>query len=98
MADVVKHPTPTTDGNPGDAFTLQLVPRQCHLRAYNVIPLPSFSVEGEFIAYVSPDSTYAVTKTLLDKATKSILIGIYDFTAPYVRDALLQAVSRGVRV
>ena len=37
------------------------------------------------MAYASPDSTYAVTKKLLDSAQRSIVIGIYDFRADYMK-------------
>ena len=45
-----------------------------------------------------PDSTYAVTKKLFDAAKKSILIGIYDFSAPHIRQLVLDAMARGVKV
>jgi hypothetical protein len=51
-----------------------------------------------FITYTSPDSTFAVTKELFDKAKKSILIGIYDFSAPYMRQLVLDAMARKVKV
>jgi phosphatidylserine/phosphatidylglycerophosphate/cardiolipin synthase-like enzyme len=76
----------------------ELVPRGCHLSPYETMAVPQFAIKGEFIAYASPESTYAVTKRLLDSAQRSILIGIYDFTADYVRDLLLDAVRRGVQV
>lgn len=75
-----------------------LVPRNCRTRSYAVTQVPSFDIEGTFIAYASPDSTYAVTKKLLREARSSILIGIYDFTAGYMRDLLVEAIERGVKV
>jgi phosphatidylserine/phosphatidylglycerophosphate/cardiolipin synthase-like enzyme len=39
-----------------------------------------------------------VTKRLIDGARKSILIGIYDFTAEHVKELLLAAMRRGVKV
>lgn len=72
--------------------------RGCTLEPYKKIKVPSFKVAEEIIAYASPDSTYAVTKRLLDGATSSILIGIYDFTAEYMKTLLLNALSRGVKV
>ena len=72
--------------------------RGCALEPYKKIEVPSFKVAEEIIAYASPDSTYAVTKRLLDGATSSILIGIYDFTAEYMKTLLLNALSRGVKV
>ncbi len=72
--------------------------RGCVLEPYTKIKVPAFKVAEEIIAYASPDSTYAVTKRLIDSATKSILIGIYDFTAAHMKTLLLNAMSRGVKV
>jgi phosphatidylserine/phosphatidylglycerophosphate/cardiolipin synthase-like enzyme len=83
---------------PSPRFSLELVPRQCRLQEYRPLEMPSFQLDGEFIAYASPESTYAVTRRLMDGATRSILIGIYDFTAAHVRDTLIAAMRRGVRV
>ncbi len=55
-------------------------------------------VTGKMLAYASPDSTYAVTKKLVDSARHSIVIGIYDFSADYMKDALKRAMRRGVSV
>lgn len=55
-------------------------------------------IQGRMIAYAAPDSTYAVTKRLIEAAQQSIIIGIYDFTASYMKELLLQAMQRGVTV
>jgi phosphatidylserine/phosphatidylglycerophosphate/cardiolipin synthase-like enzyme len=60
--------------------------------------VPPVSVRADIIAYASPDSTFAVTKKLFDAAKKSILIGIYDFTAAHMRQLVLDAMARGVKV
>lgn len=85
---------------PEESFILlELVPRKCTLEPYKKIQkIPTFKHKGKLIAYASPDSTYAVTKGLLDEAKKSILIGIYDFSAEYMKDILLSAIRRGVKV
>lgn len=72
--------------------------RGCQLQPYTSIKVPPIDVNEEIIAYASPDSTYAVTKRLFDAAKKSIRIGIYDFTAQYMKTLLLNAMSRGVKV
>jgi phosphatidylserine/phosphatidylglycerophosphate/cardiolipin synthase-like enzyme len=83
----------------GGLGSLELVPRNCPLKAYKKIKkVPTFEVTGDFIAYASPDSTYAVTRRLLDSAKKEIIIGIYDFSAGYMKDILLNATQRGVKV
>jgi len=55
-------------------------------------------VSGKIMAYASPDSTYAVTKKLFDSAQNSIIIGIYDFSAAYIKEALKNAMQRGVQI
>lgn len=72
--------------------------RTCELGEYKKKKIPAFEVSEEIVAYASPDSTYAVTKRLLDAAKKSILIGIYDFTAPHIKTLVLNALARGVKV
>ncbi len=83
----------------GSVGSLEMVPRNCGLEDYkkikNILPL---KVTGDLIAYASPDSTYAVTRRLLDSANTEIIIGIYDFTADYMKQILLNAMQRGVKV
>jgi len=93
----------TPDDTSSKAFvslsTLELVARNCHLTSYKKIrSIPSFNISGDLIAYASPDSTYAVTRRLLDAAKKEIIIGIYDFSADYMREIMLQAMRRGVKI
>lgn len=78
---------------------LELVSRTCALTEYKKLKsVPTFKISGELIAYASPDSTYAVTRRLLDSAKREIIIGIYDFTADYMKTILLGAMQRGVKV
>ncbi len=88
--------------NGGADEDLELVGRQCKLTRYKPIrqarAIPEYKIPGEIIAYASPDSTYSVTKRLFEEAEKSILIGIYDFTADYMKEMVLDAMSRGVAV
>lgn len=76
----------------------KLVGRSCALQSYTKRTIPKVRISSEIIAYTSPDSTFAVTKELFDKAKKSILIGIYDFSAPHMRQLLLDAMARRVKV
>jgi len=79
--------------------TLEMVPRNCVLKPpYEKVKVPAFSVSGQLTAFASPDSTFAVTKRLLDAAKKTVEIGIYDFTAGYVASILKDAMARGVKV
>ena len=80
-----------------EEFTVEAA-RNCTLESYEPISVPSFDIDEEIIAYASPDSTYAVTKQFFDSAKKSIRIGIYDFSASYVKDLILDAMGRGVEV
>lgn len=81
-----------------EVFLPEMVGRNCRLEQYNKVPVPPVDVDQQIIAYCSPDSTYAVTKRLFDDAKKSILIGIYDFSADYMKEMLLDALKRGVKI
>jgi phosphatidylserine/phosphatidylglycerophosphate/cardiolipin synthase-like enzyme len=76
----------------------RLVGRSCTLEPYTKRDVPAVRIRSEVITYTSPDSTFAVTKELFDAAEKSILIGIYDFSAPYMRQLVLDAMARKVKV
>ena len=96
-------PFVVTQGKEAESLTstgaLELVGRQCKLTNYRKLQnIPTFRVTGDMIAYASPDSTYAVTRRLFDAAKKEILIGMYDFSAGYMKAILLNALQRGVRV
>jgi phosphatidylserine/phosphatidylglycerophosphate/cardiolipin synthase-like enzyme len=70
----------------------------CKRKPYKPIKVPEFSNKGTIIAFASPDSTFAVTRERFKLAKTSIQIGIYDFTAEYIRDELIDAMQRGVKV
>jgi hypothetical protein len=86
---VVPSPSPSVD---------ELVSRQCRLTQYSKVPVPVFSLRTDFVAYASPDSTYAVTRRVIEQAQRSILIGIYDFSAEHLKTLVLEALDRGVEV
>ncbi len=78
---------------------LEMLNRNCKLEKYSKIEyIKPFKIADEMIAYASPDSTFAVTKKLFDSAKTSILIGIYDLTADYMKELLLNTMARGVKV
>jgi phosphatidylserine/phosphatidylglycerophosphate/cardiolipin synthase-like enzyme len=81
-----------------DVFMPEMVARNCTLEKYAKVEVPDLDVNQEIIAYCSPDSTYAVTKRLFDAAKKSITIGIYDFSADYMKELLLSALQRHVKI
>jgi phosphatidylserine/phosphatidylglycerophosphate/cardiolipin synthase-like enzyme len=96
-------PFVVTQGNLAESListgSLELVPRQCKLAKYQKLSsVPTVRVTGDLIAYASPDSTYAVTRRLFDAAKKEIIIGIYDFSADYMKEIVLNAIRRGVKV
>jgi phosphatidylserine/phosphatidylglycerophosphate/cardiolipin synthase-like enzyme len=98
MPSLVVEQPPRTAATAGPAIAPPLVPRNCRLETYDKIAVPSFEVSDEIVAYASPDSTFAVTKRMIEAARKSILIGIYDFSAPHIKELVLAAVRRGVNV
>lgn len=94
-----KIPVPSLTVLPDSIMSIdELVGRNCKLEIYNPIQVPSFKISGRFICYATPDSTYAVTRKLFDRATESILIGIYDFSADHVVSCVKSAIDRGVKV
>jgi phosphatidylserine/phosphatidylglycerophosphate/cardiolipin synthase-like enzyme len=50
------------------------------------------------IAAVSPDSSFLFLKSAIDKATTSLILYIYDVSAPYLLDLLAAAKGRGVKI
>src|SRR5687768_3377161 len=84
----------------GPVGSVELVPRNCRLtgKYKKLKSVPQFDVNGPFIGYASPDSTYAVTRRLFESAQDEIIIGIYDFSADYMKDLLLNVMQRGVKV
>jgi phosphatidylserine/phosphatidylglycerophosphate/cardiolipin synthase-like enzyme len=81
-----------------DVFMPEMVGRNCALEDYKKVKVLPVDVDQEIIAFCSPDSTFAATKTLFDNAKKTILIGIYDFSAEHVKQLVLDALERGVKV
>ena len=71
-------------------------PDEHYQKLTNIEAIPV--TNGEFTMYSTPDSAFFVTKTLIEAAQSSILIGIYDFTARHMRDLLIAAVNNGVEV
>lgn len=94
------HPQAAGGESAGDIAVMfpEMVGRNCRLEHYTKIRIGSFLIDTKIITYASPDSTFAITKKLIDGATRSILIGIYDFSAPHVKEVVLQALARGVKV
>ena len=81
-----------------NALRPEMVGGNCALSKPPATQASALLIKSEFIAYASPESTYAVTARLLNAAQKSIQIGIYDFTAQYVKELLFKAMRRGVKV
>src|SRR5436853_7165388 len=78
--------------------SLELVPRNCTLKTYKNTTVPEFKISSAFVAYASPDSTYAVTRRMVDSAKKEILIGISDFSADHIKALLLTRRNHAVAV
>ncbi|HWI65241.1 MAG TPA: phospholipase D-like domain-containing protein, partial [Symbiobacteriaceae bacterium] len=60
--------------------------------------LPTWNVTGPLTAYTSPDSTYAVVSGLIDGATSSIDIQMYELDSYQLYQKLSAAIGRGVQV
>lgn len=101
-AELLSSLPPAVDESVGNfTSSLSLAAEACDMQVYQNLPeqeLGARQVQGRMITYASPDSTYAVTRRLIEGAQHSIVIGIYDFTASYVKELLLRAMHRGVRV
>jgi len=59
---------------------------------------PSYTYTGTATLYSSPDSSYSTLVSLLNGATTSIDINLYEFHNTYLLTALKNAISRGVAV
>jgi phosphatidylserine/phosphatidylglycerophosphate/cardiolipin synthase-like enzyme len=59
---------------------------------------PSFTFNGEVTAYTSPDSSYNTITGLLNNATTSIDLNLYEFHNTYLLTTLKNAIRRGVAV
>lgn len=59
---------------------------------------PTFTFNGEVTAYTSPDSSYNTITGLLNSATTSIDLNLYEFHNTYLLTTLKNAISRGVAV
>lgn len=59
---------------------------------------PSFTYTGSVTAYTSPDSSYSTLTDLMNGATQSIDLNLYEFHSTYLLDTLKQAIARGVQV
>lgn len=56
-------------------------------------PLTQITANMRVIAHVSPDSGWPVLKKFLSGTRKRLTIGVYDFGAPHIADAVEQACS-----
>lgn len=73
-----------------------------HLRVYQAgqsrMGLQTFSYAGTIQPYSSPDNSYATLVALLNSATESIDLNVYEFQSVQLLDAIKQALQRGVNV
>lgn len=66
--------------------------------AQSCFDFQTFNVNGSITAFVSPDSSYKTIVDELANANASIYLNVYEFTNPYICDALMNALNRGVDV
>jgi len=101
-AELLSSLPPASDASVSNfASALASAAEACNMQEYENLPaqeLEARQVQGRMITYASPDSTYSVTRRLVEGAQSSIVIGIYDFSAGYMKELLLRAMQRGVRV
>lgn len=62
------------------------------------LPYPSYTFTGNITAYSMPDSAYTVLSSLIDGATSSIDLNLYEFHLAQLKDKLVAARNRGVAV
>lgn len=56
------------------------------------------SFYGDVTTFVSPDCSFSVLQREIDAASSSLFINLYQFENPYLMDAVLDALNRGVNV
>ncbi|KEO84342.1 lamin tail domain-containing protein [Tumebacillus flagellatus] len=73
-----------------------------HLRVYAAgqsrYGLPTYSFAGTVQPYSSPDNGFNTVVSLLNSATTSIDLNVYEFQATQLMDAMINAINRGVKV
>jgi phosphatidylserine/phosphatidylglycerophosphate/cardiolipin synthase-like enzyme len=58
----------------------------------------SYTYTGTLTTFTSPDTSYQVIISELDKAQSTVYINLYQFHNPFLMDAVLNASNRGVQV
>ncbi|MCG2718009.1 MAG: phospholipase D-like domain-containing protein [Nanoarchaeota archaeon] len=58
----------------------------------------TYNFTGNVTVFSSPDSSYQTIINVLDNATTSIFLNVYEFTNPYLSQRLVNASNRGVDV
>jgi len=58
----------------------------------------NFRAFGEVTAFVSPDCSFSILQRVLDNASSSMYINLYQFENPYLLDIVLDALDRDVDV
>ncbi|PWK14463.1 phosphatidylserine/phosphatidylglycerophosphate/cardiolipin synthase-like enzyme [Tumebacillus permanentifrigoris] len=73
-----------------------------HLRVYAAgqsrYSAPTYTYAGTMQPYSSPDNSFNTVATLLNSATTTIDLNVYEFQMPQLMDVILNAINRGVKV
>jgi cardiolipin synthase len=73
-----------------------------HLRIYRIgqsdFPFQTFTSQGGFTVFVSPDNSYETIIDELRNAQRSIDVNMYEFTNPFLFDGLFDALKRNITV
>jgi cardiolipin synthase A/B len=73
-----------------------------HPRVYQIgqsdFPADPIDSQGPVIAFASPDCSYPVIASVLQNATTSLLLNVYEFTSVPLAEDLLNAIHRNVNI
>lgn len=73
-----------------------------HLRVYGAgqsrYGIQTYSYAGTIQPYSSPDNSFSTVVSLLNSATTSIDLNVYEFQMPQLMDPVINAINRGVTV
>jgi cardiolipin synthase len=61
-------------------------------------PTKKIIASGEVTAFVSPDCSFQIVQREIEHASSALFINLYQFENPYLMDAVLKALHRGVNV
>jgi phosphatidylserine/phosphatidylglycerophosphate/cardiolipin synthase-like enzyme len=91
-------PTADTDTAADWKWGTQWRTERTYSAGQGFLPYPSYTFTGNITAYSMPDSAYSALGSLIDGATTSIDLNLYEFQLSQLKDKLVSARGRGVAV